>query len=96
MRLYRLSPPVRRWLRKICLLLRVSSDKQGRSGLDFATGNLFRTLVGRGVGLVFCDLPHVPPGLNNAASWPRGGEWQNDRRAVASPLRRGTTGPNSA
>ena len=49
-------------------------------------GDLFRTLVGRGVGLVFCDLPHVPPGLNNAASWPRGGEWQNDRRAVASPI----------
>ena len=48
--------------------------------------DLFRTLVGRGVGRVFCDLSHVPPSLNNAASWPRAVASGKTTTAVASPI----------
>ena len=54
--------------------------------------DLFRTLVGRGVGLVFCDLRFLrsasrsPGPKQRGVLAPRGREWQNDRCAVASPI----------
>ena len=55
--------------------------------------DLFRTLLGRGVGLVFCDLPHVPPGLNNAASWPRAvASGKTTAVRLLARLRRGRSG----
>ena len=51
--------------------------------LDRLTRNvdLLRTLVASGVDLVFCDLPHVPPGLWGASCLLRWPLWPSLRRA---------------